>query len=282
MVLISSLDCSSWDGDRVMDRARNVFTEVMHTPHLYEQMFNGDLTPLFAVESGSRTWGFASEDSDWDVRFVYKRPADHYLRLNDGSDTVHAGGIWEGNPIDAVGWDVKKFLTLVKKGNAQAFEWLNTAIFYGADFNWLEVARPIIAEYLNSAQMAYHYRGMATKHWKRYMQGKDLVVHKKYLYLLRALWLMEWYLENDKMAIRDFSALMWASNAPTAVQVEADTILKLKQFGVELGAAPPHPVLHAYIEERVEHYAGGLGIPVSGAPSWDELNWLFLYTLEMD
>ena len=36
---------------------------------------------LHCVESGSRAWGFASPDSDYDVRFVYVRPLEHYLRL---------------------------------------------------------------------------------------------------------------------------------------------------------------------------------------------------------
>jgi predicted nucleotidyltransferase len=41
-----------------------------------------NLTILLAVESGSRAWGFASPDSDYDVRFVYVRPYEHYLRLD--------------------------------------------------------------------------------------------------------------------------------------------------------------------------------------------------------
>lgn len=38
---------------------------------------------LYAVESGSRAWGFPSPDSDFDVRFVYLRPLDWYLSLQE-------------------------------------------------------------------------------------------------------------------------------------------------------------------------------------------------------
>ena len=36
---------------------------------------------IMAIESGSRAWGFASPDSDYDVRFIYVRKEEDYLKL---------------------------------------------------------------------------------------------------------------------------------------------------------------------------------------------------------
>ena len=38
---------------------------------------------IYACESGSRAWGFASTDSDYDVRFVFVRPVQDYLRVDN-------------------------------------------------------------------------------------------------------------------------------------------------------------------------------------------------------
>lgn len=36
---------------------------------------------LYVIESGSRAWGFASPDSDYDVRFIYVKDRKQYLGL---------------------------------------------------------------------------------------------------------------------------------------------------------------------------------------------------------
>ena len=60
-----------------------------------------DVNVLVAVESGSRAWGIASRDSDYDVRFVYTRPVDEYLRLKESRDTMN----WRlDETLDTVGW----------------------------------------------------------------------------------------------------------------------------------------------------------------------------------
>ena len=60
---------------------------------------------LYAVESGSRAWGFASTDSDWDVRFIYIHTLDWYLKIDEQTDNVEE---ILPNEIDLAGWELKK------------------------------------------------------------------------------------------------------------------------------------------------------------------------------
>ena len=82
---------------------------------------------LYAVESGSRAWGFASPDSDYDVRYVFIRPIKDYLRIYPLPD--HIDG-----PLDEVqdysGWDIRKALGLLGKSNPSLIEWLHSPIVY--------------------------------------------------------------------------------------------------------------------------------------------------------
>ena len=57
-------------------------------PKLLEWENEEGITILNACESGSRAWGLASDDSNYDVGFIYKRTADSYLSINDVRDVV--------------------------------------------------------------------------------------------------------------------------------------------------------------------------------------------------
>ena len=56
---------------------------------------------LLAVESGSRAWGFASLDSDYDERFVFVRPVTDYVRLRPLRDVIELPiDTAQPNPLD--------------------------------------------------------------------------------------------------------------------------------------------------------------------------------------
>ena len=112
---------------------------------------------LFAAESGSRAWGFASPDSDYDVRFIYVRPAEDYLRLEGIRDVIE----WQLDEVlDINGWDLKKALVHFQKGNATLFEWAVSPIVYRTGKTWEHIYETA-KEYFSVKTAVHHYLGTA-------------------------------------------------------------------------------------------------------------------------
>lgn len=78
---------------------------------LHEIEQKGNIRILLAVESGSRACGFASPDSDYDVRFIYVRRKEDYLGLDTKRDVID-------DVLDINGWDLQKTLRLLYKSNS--------------------------------------------------------------------------------------------------------------------------------------------------------------------
>lgn len=83
---------------------------------------------LHAVESGSRAWGFESPDSDFDVRFIYVRPRDYYLKLEQTRDVLEFP---INDLLDVNGWDLQKALRLCIAPIRRYSSGLNHRLFIG-------------------------------------------------------------------------------------------------------------------------------------------------------
>ena len=138
---------------------------------------------LYACESGSRGWGFASPDSDYDVRFVFVRPAKQYLRVTPVRDVIEEV---PGPVFDVNGWDVRKALQLLAKGNATLVEWLSSPVMYRQDDRFVQRLRDVAAAVYQPVRSFHHYFAMGRGNYREYLQGNQ-VRAKKYLYVLRPL-----------------------------------------------------------------------------------------------
>lgn len=146
---------------------------------------------LFAVESGSRAWGFASPDSDYDVRFVYVRPREDYLKLEQKKDFIN----WKLDEVlDINGWDLRKALRQVHKSNAAFYEWLHSPIVYQEVSGW-EHVRQVAGAYFSCKAFLCHYYGAAKNAYLGGLAG-ERVRYKKYLYVLRPLLACQWIAEK--------------------------------------------------------------------------------------
>lgn len=171
-------------------------TNIQITNQIIEVCNEKSLTCLHAIESGSRAWGFASPDSDYDVRLIYKHDTDWYLRLISGRDTFEyiQNDLFDV-PFDIGGWDIRKALNLVYKSNAVIFEWLNSPIIYSSDEQFFYIIKELQHEFFDPKALFFHYRGMA-KNAHASLKLDEPIKLKKWFYLLRALLASVWSLQE--------------------------------------------------------------------------------------
>ncbi|PZU90486.1 MAG: nucleotidyltransferase domain-containing protein [Chryseobacterium sp.] len=145
---------------------------------------------LFAIESGSRSWGFASPDSDYDIRFIYKHPIDWYLSPWEKRDTIE---FMTEDDLDGSGWDLKKTFHLLNKSNVPLLEHLFSHIFYIKNDTFLEKMTPLTKEAFSPVAVVFHYLSIS----KKYLEScnKDEVKLKDYFYCLRTTLASKWVVE---------------------------------------------------------------------------------------
>jgi len=228
--------------------------ELVHQ-RLTEVAAEQEITVLYAVESGSRAWGFESPDSDWDVRFFYLRPTNYYLwnldpKKRDCIDAVEYPT--QPDQIDIAGWDLLKTCKLLLASNPAALEWLDSPICY---YNWQDILselKALVPLVYNRRSTMYHYQHMAQTNWRKYISKKDPLLLKKYLYVIRPLLAMQWIERYVTPIPMLFETLMQATDLPGPVRKEIEDLLALKRSSSEKDYGNPLPAIHAWIAERVD------------------------------
>ena len=230
--------------DEAVDRVR---PEVSR--RLREVEADRNLKIVFACESGSRAWGFASTDSDFDVRFIFIRPTEDYLKLTPPKD---AFDLHEDQDFDLAGWDIRKTAELMRRCNPPLMEWLDSPIIYEAD----GVISPRLVElrdvYFDAKKAAHHYLSLAAGIWKKYIQDEPSPVRKKYLYALRPLACIKYIELHGKQPPTLFDAVLEAIEWSDDVRGAIGTLVKQKRSAGELGSQPADPVLTAHISASLE------------------------------
>lgn len=161
---------------------------------------------LLAVESGSRAWGFASRDSDYDVRFIYAHPRDWYLSVFEQRDVIEPHG--EGL-LDPSGWDLRKALRLFSKCNLALNEWLGSPIVYRQAGEFRVQLQALIPDFFNPIAAVHHYCSMAGTAFAAREAGGAINI-KKLFYAMRALLACRWIERNVSQPPTEFQRLVAA------------------------------------------------------------------------
>lgn len=205
---------------------------------------------LLAVESGSRAWGFASTDSDWDVRYIYIHKLDWYLKIDEQKDSQEE---ILPNDLDLSGWELKKALRLFRKSNPPMLEWLRSPIIYKEEFSTAAKLREMSEEFFNPKSCMFHYLSMARNNFREFLQ-KDLVKSKKYFYVLRPVLACDWIKNRNSFPPMEFRDLVESEITGEKLKAEINELLKRKMAGEELKEEPKIEILNGFLEEKIEFY----------------------------
>jgi uncharacterized protein len=204
---------------------------------------------LYAAESGSRAWGFASPDSDYDVRFIYAHQRDWYVSLREERDVIERP--LDARLVDLAGWDIRKTLRLLLKSNPVLYEWLVSPTVY--------VDRPLRVElkalfeaHASPRAVAHHYWSIARNQWRAEVAGKAQVRLKKYLYIVRPLLSLAWVAEQESPPPMSIGHLMAQSVLPEEARTAIEALLAEKRGTPELGRRPPIAEIDRWVVVELE------------------------------
>jgi len=203
---------------------------------------------LYACESGSRAWGFPSQDSDYDVRFIYVRRPEWYLSIREGRDVIERP---ISDQLDISGWDLRKALGLYRKSNPPLLEWLQSPIRYAEPYHTADQLRTLSAQAFSPKACMFHYLHMARGNFRTYLQGEQVRI-KKYFYVLRPILACEWIDQLGEMPPMAFDKLVERLlPRQGALWHEVEQLLERKKSGEELDYEPRQEAIHAYIAEQL-------------------------------
>jgi len=204
-----------------------------------------DVRVLLAVESGSRAWGFASPDSDYDGRFIYVNRPDWYLSvgLEERRDVIEYPIV---DDMDINGWDLRKALRLFQRSNPGFVEWVQSPLVYASAGSFAARARALLPRVYSVERGVHHYRSMAKTNFRGYLQTERVPL-KKYFYVLRPLLAVRWLLEYRAPAPIEFARLLTMIDGDARLRHAIDELLLAKRAAPELGLAPQVPAIHGFI-----------------------------------
>lgn len=225
---------------------------------------------LYACESGSRAWGFASRDSDYDVRFLYVHAPDWYLSIDDRRDVIEEP---ISDDLDVSGWELRKALRLLRKSNPPLLEWLKSPVVYAQDEAFVAEFRELAAGYYSPERCFKHYLHIACGNARDYLKGETVCL-KKYLYVLRPMLACQWIEQGMGEPPMLFDELVAGLVRDSRVLAAIDRLLEIKRSGDELDRAPHIEELTRFITAELARL-DALEIPEAAAPSNEKLNVFF-------
>lgn len=244
-----------------------------------------DVKILYACESGSRSWGFPSNDSDYDVRFIYVHKKEWYLSIDQRRDVLEVPkhdklSIQVDNLLDLNGWELTKALRLFRKSNPPLLEWIHSNLVYYQKYSAINKMKMIEDQIFSPISGIHHYLKMAKGNYRDYLKREEVKI-KRYFNIFRPLLAAKWIQKHHAFPPIKFTQLVEDILPTSEIRIVLDEIIKLKMAGKVLDPNPRTELINHFVEaeiEQLEQYVKEIHLNKSDPT--ELLNQMFRETLE--
>jgi len=223
--------------------------------HLRQVEQDHKVKVLLAVESGSRAWGFESENSDWDVRFIYVHQPEWYFMVEEQRDVIE---YMYPDDVDLVGWELRKALQLLRRSNPSLLEWFNSPMIYYVEEEFAKRIKEVQNDFFSPVKSMYHYNRIYNKNNERYLQKENCPM-KKFLYYLRGIFVCRWIEERKSIPPVKISDLVEAMVQEPYIKDSIAKLIELKKQGEECDILVVDDNLVEYARKWANYYNETVG-----------------------
>jgi predicted nucleotidyltransferase len=176
----------------------NINQSILQKLHETEETYNVKI-PL-AIESGSRGWGFAATNADYDCRFLYVHERDWYLSVLERKEFIEYA---VDEVFDIKGYDISRALKYIMKPQATIYEWISSNVVYIRNEPILAKLQELALEFFNPIPISYHYLSLAKRMFSE-INDVETAKIKKYFYILRPVAKLNFIQQHGKMPYMEY------------------------------------------------------------------------------
>ena len=203
-----------------------------------------------AIESGSRGWGFAATNADYDCRFIYVHQKDWYLSVLDKPDFIEY-------PVDEVfdikGYDLTRALQYIIKPQAVMHEYLTSNVIYIRNEAIVGKLQALASDFFNPIPISYHYLGLAKRTYKEIMATEKAKI-KKYFYVLRPIANLNFIRQHKRMPHMEYERTLAELELDPKIDLAIQELTALKMSSKEHDLIPPFQPLIEYFQAEITKF----------------------------
>ena len=226
LIYIRVKDLTEEEYNKLKSQKKNDLTEIDINGIIKDIEEKEQIKIIHATLIGSRGWGYDDKNSDIDIRFIYIRKPEDYIRIDKKENNISYP---INNKEDVLGYDLERALYLICQQNPTMYEIINSDNIV-AENSIIKKLKDFSEEILNVDKISFIYKRLIDERIELLKSGKSDSI-KIYIYIIRMLGIINYLQEKNSFPTCNKESVFSTENNRELKQY-FDRLIELKHQGV--------------------------------------------------